>query len=157
MKQSHRQSLCRLLLKNRETLASLERALKIPEWNEFETMGIGVLLSDVFQGVEQVLVLIIEKIHSRKLPKDESWHDTLLSTAKEMGLYPQEIHQDLRGMLRYRHVQRHGYGLDLDAEKIRQNALEAVKTYVVFEKHILNMLSERLGIREKEFLRDGKK
>jgi len=142
MKPSHLESLSNLLRKNRETLASLERALKIPEWNEFETMGIGVLLSDVYQGVEQILVLLIEKVHSRKLPKDESWHDNLLSAARRMSLYPDEIKRDLRGMLRYRHVQRHGYGIDLDGDRIRKNAPEAAKAYVVFEAHLLDKYPE---------------
>lgn len=142
MKQSHRQSLRRLLAKNRETAASLERALEMPEWNEFETMGVGVLLSDVYQGVEQVLLLLIEKVHSRKLPKDESWHDNLLSLAGEMRLYPGELRRELRGMLRYRHVQRHGYGVDLHGDTIRTNAPEAVKTYRVFESNILNIFPE---------------
>jgi uncharacterized protein YutE (UPF0331/DUF86 family) len=136
MKPSHLESLSKLLRKNRETLSSLERALKMPEWNEFETMGIGVLLSDIYQGVEQILVMLIEKVHSRKLVKDESWHDTLLSTARQMELIPEEIQRDLRGMLRYRHVQRHGYGIDLDGGKIRRHAPEAAKAYMVFERHL---------------------
>lgn len=105
MKPSHLESLSNLLRKNRETLASLERALKIPEWNEFETMGIGVLLSDVYQGVEQIL-------------------------------------KNLRGMLRYRHVQRHGYGIDLDGDRIRKNAPESAKAYMVFETHLLDKYPE---------------
>ena len=136
MKPSHLESLSKLLRKNRETLSSLERALKMPEWNEFETMGIGVLLSDIYQGVEQILVMLIEKVHSRKLVKDESWHDTLLSTARQMELIPEEIQRDLRGMLRYRQVQRHGYGIDLDGGKIRRHAPEAAKAYMVFERHL---------------------
>ena len=136
MKPSHLESLSKLLRKNRETLSSLERALKMPEWNEFETMGIGVLLSDIYQGVEQILVMLIEKFHSRKLVKDESWHDTLLSTARQMELIPEEIQRDLRGMLRYRQVQRHGYGIDLDGGKIRRHAPEAAKAYMVFERHL---------------------
>jgi hypothetical protein len=144
MKPSHLESLSKLLRKNRETLSSLERALKMPEWNEFETMGIGVLLSDIYQGVEQILVrpihqwlyLYEEKVHSIKLVKYESWHDTLLSTARQMELIPEEIQRDLRGMLRYRHVQRHGYGIDLDGGKIRRHAPEAAKAYMVFERHL---------------------
>ncbi len=45
-------------------------------------------------------------------------------------------------MLRYRHVQRHGYGVDLHGGKIRTYAPEAVKTYNAFEKHILKLLPE---------------
>ena len=142
MKPSYRQSLYRLLEKNRETLAHMERALSMPEWNELEIMGAGVLLSDIYQGTEQMLVFVLEKIHGKRIPKNESWHDALLTLSKEMSLYPQEIHPMLRGMLRYRHVQRHGYGIDLDAEKIRRNAPEAVKAYWLFEKHVLEKYPE---------------
>ena len=142
MKISYRQSLYRLLEKNRETMACMERALSMPEWNELEIMGAGVLLSDIYQGTEQMLVFILEKIHGKKIPKNESWHDALLTLSKEMLLYPEGIHPMLRGMLRYRHVQRHGYGVDLDAERIRHNAPEAVKAYRIFEKHVLEKFPE---------------
>lgn len=45
-------------------------------------------------------------------------------------------------MLRYRHVQRHGYGVDLDAERIRLNAPEAAKAYRIFEKYVLEKFPE---------------
>ena len=142
MKPSYRQSLYRLLEKNRETLACMERALSMRDWNELETMGAGVLLSDIYQGTEQILVFVLEKIHGTRIPKNESWHDALLTLSKEMSLYPQEVYPVLRGMLRYRHVQRHGYGVDLDAEKIRHNAPEAVTAYRLFEKHVLEKYPE---------------
>lgn len=137
MKQSHQESLLELLRKNKETIAALERALRLSSWNEFERIGVGSLLSDVYQGVEQILVLLIEKVHGEKIAKNESWHDNLLKRARELGLYPEEIHRSLRGMLRYRHVQRHGYGVLLDAEKIRANAPEAILAYSAFENHLI--------------------
>lgn len=136
MKQSYKDALSALLRKNRDTVEALERALELKIWNELEKMGAGLLLSDVYQGVEQILVFFVEKEFGEKIVKNESWHDNLLRRSKELGLYPEDIHRSLRGMLRYRHAQRHGYGIELDSERIRENAPDAIKTYRMFEAHI---------------------
>lgn len=119
-----------------ETFPVMKGNLAQNTWLVSQKAGMGMFLGDIYKAVEQSLRAIIEDAEGKKIPKNESWHINLLESALEFDLIPAEVHTTLRGMLRYRHMLMHGYGVRLNEEFIRQKAPEAMRAFELFIEHI---------------------
>jgi uncharacterized protein YutE (UPF0331/DUF86 family) len=110
--------------------------LKKDVWSIMETGGMGSALGDIYKVVEHSLKNIIEETTRRKIPKDANWHQKLLEEATREGLIPDEIRKIIRGMLGYRHLDVHGYSMDVREDLIRKNAPEAIMAFYDFVGHL---------------------
>lgn len=142
-----------------DTFPVMRGNLAVKEWHVSQKAGMGMFLGDIYKAVEQSLRAIIEEAEGKRILKDESWHMNLLESAVELGLVPEAIRTTLRGMLRYRHMVIHGYGVRLDESFIRQKAPEAMEAFVVFIEHVANkyelssmLLNLRNNCNEKDFI-----
>jgi hypothetical protein len=102
----------------------------------------GAFLADIYKGIESVLRLFIEKIFGESMEKNDAWHKNLLARARERALIPEGIDKTLDGMRRYRHLQVHGYSIDLDETQLRSNVPDAISAYRAFVDHILERYPE---------------
>jgi hypothetical protein len=118
------------------TIDEMRNMLEKDNWNVMETGGMGSALGDIYKVVEHSLKSIIEEIKGRKIPKNETWHQKLLEDGIEEGLVPEEIGKIIRGMLRYRHLDVHGYSMDTREDLIRKNVPEAIDAFCVFVSHL---------------------
>jgi hypothetical protein len=114
----------------------MRQMLQKGNWNVMETGGMGSALGDIYKVVEHSLKNIIEDIRESKISKDENWHQRLLEEGIEERLIPDEIGQIIRGMLRYRHLDIHGYSMDTREDLIRKNAPEAIMAFCAFVSHL---------------------
>ncbi len=134
----HRESLWIVFHKSLQTMGELESALQnTPSpWSMPLCAGMGTLLGNLYMSVENILRLFIEGVYREKIIKDESWHQRLVSVGVVKGLLPAGIDDTLQNMRAFRHRLIHGYGIDMDEEKLRIAIPEAIAAYEKVEAHI---------------------
>jgi hypothetical protein len=128
--------------KTGESISEAEKLLEKNSWSRVEVAAMGVFLADIYKGIESTLRLIIEKIYGEKIAKGESWHKDLLSRARALDLIPDGIDGTIDGMRRYRHLQTHGYSVDLDEAPLRANCPEAIEAFYVYTEHVRKKIPE---------------
>ncbi|HLF01399.1 MAG TPA: hypothetical protein VI547_05455 [Anaerolineales bacterium] len=86
--------------------------------------GVASVLSDIYEGAEKAFERIV-RVMGESLPSGFDWHQKLLTQMSEpvAGQRPAvirpETQQQLDDFRRFRHVERHRYGFELDWQNIR--------------------------------------
>jgi hypothetical protein len=124
-----------LMQKNEATVWLLQKWPDKDSWNTMEAIGVASVAANVYNGIETLLELLIKKVHGREISGAE-WHKAVIFTARELGYIPDEILDIINGMRDFRHVKRHGYDLELNADMVRANAPEAVQSRGSVERTI---------------------
>ena len=134
----YRKSLWTVFDKSCQTIKALEATLQsAPDsWDMTVCAGMGTLLGNIYMSVENILRLFIEGIYGEKITKDESWHKRLIDAGNEKGLLPLGIDGILHNMRSFRHRLTHGYGVDMNEDKLRKAIPEAITAYENIEAHI---------------------
>ena len=134
----YQKSLWTIFDKNRQTIEALEATLRSApgSWDMTVCAGMGTLLGNIYMSVENILRLFIEGIYGEKITKDESWHKRLIDAGNEKGILPLGVDDTLHNMRSFRHRLMHGYGVDMDENKLRKAIPEATTAYEKIEAHI---------------------
>jgi uncharacterized protein YutE (UPF0331/DUF86 family) len=135
----YKQSLWTVFDKSRHTIKALEATLQSTpgSWDMIVCAGMGTLLGNIYMSIENILRLFIEGIYGEKITKDESWHKNLVDAGSAKGLLPLGVDNTLQNMRNFRHHLMHGYGIDMDENKLRKAIPEAITAYEKIEAHIL--------------------
>jgi uncharacterized protein YutE (UPF0331/DUF86 family) len=138
LQEDQKQSLLIVFDKSRQTIEALRTTLhSTPDsWNMTVCAGVGKLLGDLYMSIEQIIRLFVESVFCEKVVKDESWHKRLIDAGKTKGLLPLGIDGTLQNMRSFRHRLIHGYGVEMDENKLRETIPEAITTYEKVEAHI---------------------
>ncbi|MDL2264157.1 DUF86 domain-containing protein [Synergistaceae bacterium OttesenSCG-928-I11] len=139
MLQKHqKQSLWIVFDKSRQTINELREIIREEPspWRMRINAGAGKLLGDLYMSIERIIRLFIEDVFGEKIVKDESWHTRLIESGKAKGLLPECIGEVMRQMKNFRHRMIHGYGIEMDEEKLRVAIPEAIAAYEKVEAHI---------------------
>lgn len=147
LQEDQKQSLLIVFEKSRQTINGLEEAVRAEPspWHMHISAGVGKLLGDLYMSVERILRLFVEDVYGEKLVKDESWHMRLIDSGKAKGLLPDGIENAVRGMRSFRHRLIHGYGVEMDEDRLRKIIPEAIDAYEKIEAHIRAMFPELNG------------
>ena len=87
--------------------------------------AVASILSDIYEGAEKAFERIV-RVMGESLPSGFDWHQKLLTQMSEpvAGQRPAvirpETQQQLDDFRRFRHVERHRYGFDLDWQNIQE-------------------------------------
>jgi hypothetical protein len=127
-----------LMRKNEATVLLLQEWLNKESWNTMEAIGAASVVTNIYNGIETILELLIRRVHEREISGAE-WHKTLILIAHELGYVPDEIWGTINGMRDFRHMRRHGYDMELEQDMVRANAPEAIQAHDVITKRILEM------------------
>ena len=138
LKEKYKKSLWIVFDKSRQTIETLKTTLHSTpgSWNMTICAGAGKLLGDLYMSIENILRLFIEGVHGERIAKDESWHLRLVDAGNSKGLLPLGIDDTLQNMRSFRHRLMHGYGVDMDENKLRKAIPEAISAYEKIEAHI---------------------
>jgi hypothetical protein len=103
--------------------SSLFNLYKIREPDYVEKCGISMILHSFYNGIENILLLIIKNKDSN-LPNGTRWHKELLDTAFEKTknrteIFREEIKIPLSEYLKFRHFVRNTYGFQLKWEDMK--------------------------------------
>ena len=118
-------------------LENIERALSIlPAENKLsngnltplETAGVGAVLHDIYNGLENVLKQLIRH-RGRAIPDGDAWHRELLGLAVELKILSENTADQPKPYLAFRHFFVHGYSLELDLDRLRP-LIQDAKTVV---------------------------
>jgi len=90
--------------------------------SEYEVIALGKLMQDVYSGVERILRYLLQ-CRGITFEKSASWHKDLLVKSREEGFLSPAQFDSFFNLLLFRHLQIHGYGHNLDANRLRQLAV----------------------------------
>jgi hypothetical protein len=106
---------------------------KIREPDFVEKCGIAMILHSFYNGIENILLLIIKNKDS-KLPNGTKWHKELFGKSFEESknrtkIFREELKVPLNEYLQFRHFVRHSYGFQLKWEKIKNMFFDTAITH----------------------------
>jgi hypothetical protein len=136
VRQPYRECFTNHVEKTSESIFEARKLLEKHQWSRVEMTAMGAFLVDIYKGIESILRLLIEKIYGEKIMKSESWHKDLLARARVLDLIPDGIDRTIDGMRQYRHLQTHGYSIDLDEAQLRANCPEAIEAFYIYIDHV---------------------
>lgn len=93
------------------------------EINNYDKAAIALMLSQFFNGIENILKRILEQ-NSIKLPKNEQFHINLINAFSEKSnydigiIFSNEIIDGLSILRRFRHYVFHGYSFKLEWDRL---------------------------------------
>jgi len=117
-----------------KTLSSLP-AKPLEQLSELEVAGVATLIHNFYNGIENIIKQVFQA-KSIKIPADESWHQNLLLTAVKENMISQQLADELKVYLAFRHFVVHAYALDLQPQSIEPLATNIMKVFDKFKSEI---------------------
>jgi uncharacterized protein YutE (UPF0331/DUF86 family) len=122
-------------------LSTLPR-VSLSTLSALELAGVGALLHNFYNGIENVVKLILQ-YKACSAPRGDSWHRDLLSLAVEKGILSTDMLDELKTYLAFRHFFAHGYATDLVPERMEPLVREAPEVFRRFKSEIETALEPR--------------
>lgn len=105
-------------------LADHPRTFETEDWGGVSAVSLGI--HNVYNGIEDVLLSLANDVDAF-VPRGSTLHQDILDqmSAEVAGLRPallsRDLYRSLGELKGFRHVVRHRYGFDLDAERVGEN------------------------------------
>jgi hypothetical protein len=117
-----------------------------PERAEIHYSNLALKLHNFYTGCERIFKIIGSELN-HALPSNYDWHKRLLQrmSLEKEGQRPavisEELHQELRDFLGFRHVVRNIYGYELDSERIDRLLDKYPPTWEKFKTELTNFIA----------------
>lgn len=133
----------------RTAVGSLIEALTDREPSPVELRAVAATIHSVYTGIENTLKTILKEVDGQ-VPSTSSWHAELLQKAATSSdarpeIIGQDLHEQLREYMGFRHVFRNVYGHQLDWEEMRESALRTFEVgdqFVAAVRHFLSRVDQ---------------
>ena len=110
-------------------------AKPVSELSKLELAGIAALLHNFYNGVENIIKQMLY-IKSIQIPQGGSWHRDLLLKATEENIISEQLANELKRYLAFRHFFSHGYAIDLSPDRMEPLILAVRDVFKKFKKEI---------------------
>ncbi len=90
---------------------------ELPYLSVLEQAGISGVLHSFYNGIENIVKQIITD-RGIPLPNGPSWHRDVLALAGEQQFFPNDVIDDLKQYMAFRHYFAHAYVLDIDPQRL---------------------------------------
>lgn len=117
-----------------KTLADIPKK-PLFQLSKLELAGISVLLSNFYNGVENILKQIFKK-QSLKLPAGPTWHQNLITCAVAENIISKDLADKIKEYMSFRYVVSHGYAVNLKPERLQELTDNVLKIFENFKEEI---------------------
>ncbi len=107
----------------------------ITKLNQLELAGLAALLQNFYNGIENILKQVF-KAKNIKFPTGKSWHKALLKKSVDENIISENIAEELKEYLAFRHFFSHSYLFNLQLSPIAELIKNVVKMYKKFKEEI---------------------
>lgn len=121
-----------------KTLATLPQR-PLSQLSELEIAGIATLLSNFYNGIENILKQIFQK-QSVPLPEGHSWHQNLITSAVKENILSENLALEIKRYLGFRHFFAHGYAFNLNSDRLEKLTSNIVPIFEKFRDEINKIL-----------------
>lgn len=115
-------------------LSSLPRKA-LSELSKLELAGVATLIHNFYNGIENIIKQLFQAKHL-KIPTGPSWHQDLLLTAVKEHIVSEQLADQFKEYLAFRHFFTHGYALDLNYIRIEPLIINISKSFKNFKTEI---------------------
>ncbi|MFX1256678.1 MAG: hypothetical protein ACFFAN_02380 [Promethearchaeota archaeon] len=100
-----------------KTLKALNKAMKRKKLTIIELAAIATFLQKAYNGMENIIKRML-KFKGISIPSTEFWHKDLLDLSINYKIISLELSNRINEYRAFRHFFIHGYGINLDKEKL---------------------------------------
>ena len=118
-----------------KVLSSMPAGESLSGLSELELAGTAALLHNFYNGIENILKQIFQ-LKGLPLPRGESWHKDLLLLAMDQKIISQNLLDNLKSFLAFRHFFSHAYALDLYPDKMEPLVANAAALFSMYQDEI---------------------
>ena len=108
---------------------------------DLELAGVAALIHNFYNGIENILKQVFQ-IKRIKIPEGASYHKELLLKAVTHNILSDELADNLKAYLAFRHFFTHAYALDLKQEKFEPLLVDIISIFKNFKKEIAETLTD---------------
>jgi hypothetical protein len=129
-----------------QEVEALQRDVAGREPTNREKTAASTFLAQFYSGVENILKRL-SRFHSVALPSGDTWHADLFKRFCEPAFGPLPVLFDatlaaqLAPFRKFRHVVFHGYGFQIDWDRMREGVEQVVPLFATFKSRVLEHLS----------------
>jgi uncharacterized protein YutE (UPF0331/DUF86 family) len=117
-----------------KTLSSLT-SKSLSDLSDIELAGVATLIHNFYNGIENILKQIFQA-KGIKIPQGPSWHRDLLLGAINNSIISEQLANQLKEYLAFRHFFSHAYALDLRPQRFEPLVTDISKTFENFKIEI---------------------